>query len=254
MDEELEGLRHHPARHAPDVHVLGDLLSRSPSTRRCSSGSSGLPLYHGIELIRSLTTGTVGAMQLVNVAYLVAHGARRHGDRLAPHRRAAAEVGARQPRPTEDRGAVAARIACRARPADAADAAEVVVEPLPAPDRPPAGLQLRERRLVDAGLRVDDVRGGVDARARDRVLGCEALVEDAGEHRRERRAQPRRAGGPDREHEPRRRRRPATAPSCSRGGLPAAGRRTRCPTRRGGCSAARRARGPRRPRRPRASG
>jgi lipooligosaccharide transport system permease protein len=29
-----------------------------------------LPLYHGIELIRSLTTGTVGPMQLVNVAYL----------------------------------------------------------------------------------------------------------------------------------------------------------------------------------------
>lgn len=29
-----------------------------------------LPLYHGIELVRSLTTGTVGAFQLVNVAYL----------------------------------------------------------------------------------------------------------------------------------------------------------------------------------------
>jgi lipooligosaccharide transport system permease protein len=34
-----------------------------------------LPLYHGIELIRSLTTGTVGAMQLVNVAYLGLMGA-----------------------------------------------------------------------------------------------------------------------------------------------------------------------------------
>jgi lipooligosaccharide transport system permease protein len=34
-----------------------------------------LPLYHGIELIRSLTTGTVGAFQLVNVAYLLAMGA-----------------------------------------------------------------------------------------------------------------------------------------------------------------------------------
>jgi lipooligosaccharide transport system permease protein len=33
-----------------------------------------LPLYHGIELVRSLTTGTVGAFQLVNVAYLVAMG------------------------------------------------------------------------------------------------------------------------------------------------------------------------------------
>jgi lipooligosaccharide transport system permease protein len=28
------------------------------------------PLYHGIELIRALTTGAVGATQLVNVAYL----------------------------------------------------------------------------------------------------------------------------------------------------------------------------------------
>jgi lipooligosaccharide transport system permease protein len=29
-----------------------------------------LPLYHGIELVRSLTTGTVGPIQLLNVAYL----------------------------------------------------------------------------------------------------------------------------------------------------------------------------------------
>jgi lipooligosaccharide transport system permease protein len=33
-----------------------------------------LPLYHGIELVRSLTTGSVGAFQLVNVAYLAALG------------------------------------------------------------------------------------------------------------------------------------------------------------------------------------
>jgi len=33
-----------------------------------------LPLYHGIELVRSLTTGTVGPFQLVNVAYLLAMG------------------------------------------------------------------------------------------------------------------------------------------------------------------------------------
>jgi lipooligosaccharide transport system permease protein len=33
-----------------------------------------LPLYHGIELVRSLTTGTVGAFQLVNVAYLATMG------------------------------------------------------------------------------------------------------------------------------------------------------------------------------------
>ena len=33
-----------------------------------------LPLYHGIELVRSLTTGTVGLFQLVNVAYLATMG------------------------------------------------------------------------------------------------------------------------------------------------------------------------------------
>jgi lipooligosaccharide transport system permease protein len=33
-----------------------------------------LPLYQGIELVRSLTTGTVSPFQLVNVAYLVAMG------------------------------------------------------------------------------------------------------------------------------------------------------------------------------------
>ena len=33
-----------------------------------------LPLYHGIELVRTLTTGTVGAFQLVNVTYLTAMG------------------------------------------------------------------------------------------------------------------------------------------------------------------------------------
>jgi lipooligosaccharide transport system permease protein len=33
-----------------------------------------LPLYHGIELVRSLTTGSVSAFQLVNVAYLLTMG------------------------------------------------------------------------------------------------------------------------------------------------------------------------------------
>jgi lipooligosaccharide transport system permease protein len=33
-----------------------------------------LPLYHGIELVRSLTTGMVGPMQLVNVAYMLTMG------------------------------------------------------------------------------------------------------------------------------------------------------------------------------------
>ena len=40
VDADVEGLRPDPAGHAADVHVLGDLLSRSPCTRRCSSGSS----------------------------------------------------------------------------------------------------------------------------------------------------------------------------------------------------------------------
>ena len=33
-----------------------------------------LPLYQGIELVRALTTGTVGPLQLVNVVYLLAMG------------------------------------------------------------------------------------------------------------------------------------------------------------------------------------
>jgi len=33
-----------------------------------------LPLYHGIELVRSLSTGTPGAFQLVNVVYLLTMG------------------------------------------------------------------------------------------------------------------------------------------------------------------------------------
>ena len=32
------------------------------------------PLYHGVDLLRSLTTGTVGTAQLVNVAYLTVLG------------------------------------------------------------------------------------------------------------------------------------------------------------------------------------
>ena len=34
--------------------------------------ANATPLYHGIELVRALTTGTVTAFQLVNVAYLAA--------------------------------------------------------------------------------------------------------------------------------------------------------------------------------------
>ena len=74
LHADVEGLRPDPARDAADVHVLRDLLShlRVPEVLewivRC------LPLYQGIELIRSLTTGTVGPFQLVNVAYLTAMG------------------------------------------------------------------------------------------------------------------------------------------------------------------------------------
>ena len=32
------------------------------------------PLYHGVDLLRALTTGTVGSGQLVNVAYLTVLG------------------------------------------------------------------------------------------------------------------------------------------------------------------------------------
>ena len=38
------------------------------------------PLYHGVELLRSLTTGTVGVAQLGNVAYLTVLGLDRHLD------------------------------------------------------------------------------------------------------------------------------------------------------------------------------
>jgi lipooligosaccharide transport system permease protein len=33
------------------------------------------PLYHGVDLLRSLTTGTIGLSLLVDVAYLVILGA-----------------------------------------------------------------------------------------------------------------------------------------------------------------------------------
>jgi lipooligosaccharide transport system permease protein len=36
-----------------------------------------LPLYHGIELVRALSTGAVSAFQLLNAAYLLTMGAVR---------------------------------------------------------------------------------------------------------------------------------------------------------------------------------
>ncbi len=44
------------------------------------------PLYHGVDLIRGLTTGVVGPTLLVHVAYLAAMGAHRPGDLLAAPR------------------------------------------------------------------------------------------------------------------------------------------------------------------------
>ena len=99
------------------------------------------------------------------------------------------------------RGAAAAWISGRARPPDAADAAEVVVEAIPAANGSAALLERCERGLVDTGLGVDDVERGVDAREADRRLGVEALVEDRREHRRERRSQACRACRADRELE-----------------------------------------------------
>ena len=172
-----------------------------------------------------------------------AHGARRHVDRVPAYRRAAAEVGGAS-RHRRIAAPPRRRIACRARPTDAADAAEVVMQSLPPPNGASACLQLRESRLVDAGLRVDDVRRGVDTRAarpRPRLQaprrGCPRARSRGRSVSRVAPAAPTASASPGR-------RRPATAPSCSGGGHPVAGRRTRCPTRRGGCSAARRARGP----------
>ena len=74
VDAELAGLRPRPARDAPDVPLLGDLLPdlrvpAVPVDRR-----EVLPLYHGIYAVRSLTTGTVAAFPARNVAYLLAMG------------------------------------------------------------------------------------------------------------------------------------------------------------------------------------
>ncbi len=53
-----------------------------------------LPLYHGIELVRSLTTGSCRRHAARQRRLPGDHGSRRDGDRVAPHRHAAAEVAA----------------------------------------------------------------------------------------------------------------------------------------------------------------
>ena len=101
----------------------------------------------------------------------------------------------------EDRGTTAARISGCPAAADAAHATEIVVEPLPPPHGPALRLELGERRFVDARLGVDHVGRGVNARARDDLVGLQALVEDPREHGRERRTQPGRPRGADRERQ-----------------------------------------------------
>src|SRR5437660_1547017 len=95
----------------------------------------------------------------------------------------------------------ATRIADRTRATDATHAAEVVMEPIPAPDDPPVRLQAGQGSFIDPGLGVDDVERGVDPRARDGLVRREPFVEDAGEDRGKGGAQPRRAGRAYRERE-----------------------------------------------------
>src|SRR5215207_5696764 len=77
------------------------------------------------------------------------------------------------------------------------------MELLPAADRASARFELFERRLVDSGLCIDDVRSGVDAWPSDRVLGIEPLLEDPGEHGRKRHLQAGSAGCTDCERQAR---------------------------------------------------
>ena len=51
------------------------------------------PLYHGVELLRALTLGTVGWVTLVHVAYLARDGGRRARHRRRPPGEAPAQVG-----------------------------------------------------------------------------------------------------------------------------------------------------------------
>ena len=57
-----------------------------------------LPLYHGIQLVRTLSTGTVSAYQLLDVAVPRDDGPRGPVRRLQAHRRPAAEVVRRRTR------------------------------------------------------------------------------------------------------------------------------------------------------------
>ena len=208
------------------------------------------PLYHAVSLLRGLTTGAVGAAQLVDVAYLAVARASAPGSaaelaRIAkllcsPERRRRAPLRRGSPAPP-------------LRPRWQADAAEVVVQRRPAAHRAePRPLQLGEGVLVDAGLGVDDVAGAVEARPLDR--------RDAGRAPR-RGSRPRRRRAPSAaacrrpsrsRARPRRRRARGSAPSCSPSARPARAAPGRGRPRRACCSGAgrgragsRRCRGPR---------
>ena len=207
-----------------------------------------LPLYHGIELVRSLTTGTVGAVPARQRRLPARDGPRRALDLVAPDRQAAAEVGASCQRTIA--APLAPRVAGGTRPPDAADAAEVVVESHPSGARcgPRSSSSASARSSTPGSASTSSGMGWTRGRA-TAVSGVEPLVED-------RRRAPSRARCAAVSHPPsrsrargRRRRTRASAPSGSRGGRRAAGRRTRCRTRRGGCSAACRSREARRRRR-----
>ena len=103
--------------------------------------------------------------------------------------------------PYSDSGTAPPRIAGRTGATDAAHAAEVVVNPLPASHRPAGLLEQRERSLVDPRLRVDQLERGVEAWKRDGSLGVVTFVEDRRQDGRECRPQPRRPGRADRELE-----------------------------------------------------
>ena len=106
------------------------------------------PLYNGVELLRALTTGTVGAAQLVNVAYLDRARPRRHVDRRPPRREAAADVdvqrkisaagrisddmGSASVQAAADRGGVLPRLRQGVREADRGEARSIASPGCPA--------------------------------------------------------------------------------------------------------------------------
>src|SRR5215208_2959096 len=89
------------------------------------------------------------------------------------------------------RRSVPARVARRPPSSNHADPAEVVVLRGPAAHGPAAFLQEREPVFVDSRLRVHDRPGRVEPRPLDRGDGMQPLVQDAGQHAHEGRAQPR---------------------------------------------------------------